>query len=248
MMLVFVRKFWNKIQFFVVMAFCLFGLEVLATADCNDLMARFLQERSEFLEMTVQTYKGEEYTVIAPKGKTILNRKKLFNGEDQVVLGINQKVHYYVSAGRTRVSGDVFPFTAYRNYEGISDGYLFYFPHISKETIVAFQEEMAKTKSDQGFSFSCVSRSCAILKNKFGIKINDHTGPYLFPKATLDKMLKNGFVDRAGSPIPVLLIKTSSKVPDLKDLNEVTDFGVAIVVLGRMAFFGTMLYMFFMLM
>ncbi len=68
---------------------------------------------------------------------------------------------------------------------------------------------MAKSGSMQGFALGCVNADCIAIRKGFDVRVAGNIGSNLYSKATLEKILKNGFVDKSGNPIPIQIFQTS---------------------------------------
>jgi len=193
-------------------SYCPTGLAQNAETNCPSNIFKIISDKTT----------GKEFSVMATEGNEsfVLGKEK---NKEALYLGISPQGHYYLLVGKNRIDGDILTSKAQVTELGAnSNGYLIRFPSISKEVVSEISDIFSKAPNNQftNYAFTCVQTSCSLLSHHFDIKIAGKSwGPEVHPSLTLQKILKNGFVNSKNEQLPIEIIKTSRRVPALNEFT-----------------------------
>jgi hypothetical protein len=141
------------------------------------------------------------------------------DGRQKVFIGINGS-HWYLQVGEKRVDGKAFFAAAEtRERKFTFKNLMFVFDDLTPEQIAGLEREVAQGKTIR--SFNCLEGACKLLERGAGIQVRDagSINPLITP--LVRNILKKGFVDQKGNPVPYRIYTPSS------DLSANTALSVA---------------------
>lgn len=140
---------------------------------------------------------------------------ELFGENPEVLLGITPSGHSYLTVENVRYDGEAFThFGAVRSHVSmVNDGIILRFKDLPPATIESLKKNLLAKAGKRLWSSSCFSGACNELQ-RVGIRLED--GKPLLPATFFQRIFHNGFVDSAGSPIPLEIYRT-----DPTSINEI---------------------------